>query len=276
MRFAPIQTACGFALLFAAAACAQPAAPGVLDKVGIDEKLNSQIPLDLHFRDETGRDVQLREFFGKRPVILTLVYFKCPMLCTLELNDLVRAMNVMKASAGEQFDIVTVSFDPRETPDLAAAKKREYCHTYRRAGGEKGWHFLTGEQSQIEQLAAAAGFRYTYDAKFDQYAHSSGILVLTPAGKISRYLFGIEYSAKDLGNAIVDAGSGTISTTPALRVVLYCFHYDPSTGKYSLIVTRVMRVLAVMLMVVLFGFIFVMVRRDLRPEAGPAKRVHAT
>jgi protein SCO1 len=248
-------------LILATTATAQTS-PNVLDKVGIDEKLNTQLPLDLHFRDETGRDVMLNEYFGKRPVILTLVYYKCPMLCTLVLNDLLRAMNVMKASAGENFDVVTVSFDPRETPDLAAAKKREYSRNYRRGTAEKGWHFLTGDEFAIKELTSAVGFRYAYDPKFQQYAHASGIIILTPTGKTSRYFFGLDYSAKDLGNAIADASSGAISTTPAPRVLLYCFHYDPTTGKYSLIVTRAMRVLAVMVLIAIAAFILVMIRRD--------------
>lgn len=236
--------------------------PGVLKDVGIDQKLNAQLPLDLHFRDEAGGDVQLRGFFGKRPVILTLVYYKCPGLCTLVLNDLTRAMKVMKQSAGENFDVVTVSFDARETPDLAAEKKHHYLQDYHRPNAAAGWHFLTGDEASIKQLTSTVGFRYAFDPKSDQYAHAGGIVVLTPTGKISRYFFGIDYSAKDLGNALVDASAETIGASAPAKTILYCFQYDPTTGKYSLIVTRALRVGAVATMLALFGFVFIMLRRD--------------
>lgn len=267
-----ITIAIAILLLLAPSVRAQTNMPGILRDIGIDQKLDAQIPLDLHFRDEAGRDVQLRQLFNKRPVILTLVYYKCPGLCTLVLNDLTRALKVMKQSAGENFDIVTVSFDPREKSDLAADKKHQYLQDYHRPNAQMGWHFLTGDETSIKKLTETVGFRYTFDPKSDQYAHAGGIMVLTPSGKISRYFFGIDYSAKDLGKALVDASTETIAAPAPAKTMLYCFQYDATTGKYSLIVTRALRVAAVATMLALGSFIFIMIRRDrskahaLRPQ----------
>jgi|GEM_PF-6389175 len=195
--------------------------PELLTEIGLDQKLDTQLPLDLGFKDETGRDVRLGDFFGKRPVILTLVYYECPMLCTQVLNGLTSALGVLKFSVGEEFDIVTVSFDPKETPELAAGKKAAYLQRYNRPGAGKGWHFLTGDERSIAALTKAVGFRYAYNASIDQYAHVSGFMVLTPGGKLSRYFYGIEYGPRDVRLALIDtdcALNNNSETAVAYRV----------------------------------------------------------
>jgi protein SCO1/2 len=247
----------------AGAQTGQPRLP-ILRDVGIDQLLNAQVPADLPFRDETGRDVRLGDYFGKRPMILALVYYKCPGLCTMVLNDITRAMNSMRATCGEQFDIVTVSFDPHETPDLAFEKKQQYLRAYQRASAKTGWHFLTGDAPAIAALTGAVGFRYAWDEKYKQYAHASGIIVLTPQGKTSRYLYGIDYAPTDLELAIAEAGQGkSVSITD--KVLLYCFHYDPATGKYSLMITRVVQAGGVITVLVVVGMVLLLSR------AGPKK-----
>jgi len=193
---------------------AQPGLPPALRNVGIDQRLNQQIPLDLAFRDESGRSVPLREYFGKKPVILTLVYYQCPMLCTLVLNDLLRNLKEITLNVGEDFDVLTVSFDPREKPALAAAKKQSYIGRYRRAGAAGGWHFLTGDQPSIEALTKAVGFRYAFDPQTGQFAHASAIMVLTPQGRLARYFYGVEYSPRDLRLSLVEASANRIGTRP--------------------------------------------------------------
>jgi protein SCO1/2 len=224
-------------LFLASVAFAQETRPAILHDVGIDQKLDAQVPLDLAFRDEQGRDVRLGDYFGKRPVILALVYFKCPMLCTMVLNDLTRDLNSITLTAGQQFDVVAVSFDPSETPDLAAAKKATYLQRYRQSNASNGWHFLTGPQESITRLTKAVGFRYVWDPANQAFAHASGIIVLTPAGKTSRYFFGIDYEPVDLRLSLVEA-SGEKIAAPTDQVLLYCFHYDPRTGKYGLVISR--------------------------------------
>lgn len=216
---------------------AQETRPTILHDVGIDQKLNAQIPLDLPFHDEQGRDVHFADYFGKRPVILALVYFKCPMLCTMVLNDLTRDLNSINLTAGQQFDVIAVSFDPHEGPDLAAAKKATYLQRYRQSDAVNGWHFLTGSQDSITRLTAAVGFRYVWDPNNQVFAHASGIIVLTPAGKTARYFFGIDYEPVDLRLSLIEA-SGEKIGAPTDQVLLYCFHYDPRTGKYGLVISR--------------------------------------
>jgi protein SCO1/2 len=238
---------------------AQTSQPTILNDVGIDQKLNAQVPGDLTFKDENGATVQLSQYYGKRPIILTLVYYKCPMLCTMVLNDLNRVIGAMQMNVGEQFDIVTVSFDPTETPELATKKKHQYVHSYGRPHAEEGWHFLTGDQENIAKLTQTVGFRYAWDDKWKQYAHASGIMLLTPDGKVSKYFYGVEYSARDLRLAVAEAGQGKIST-PTETILLYCFHYDPATGKYSLMVTRMVQVGAILTMGAIGAFWFAMYR----------------
>ena len=261
--------------LLAAALLVQPASnlagadskPPILRDVGIDQKLDVQVPPDLSFRDETGREVRLGEYFGKRPMILALVYYKCPMLCTMVLNDLTRAMNSMKMTCGEQFDILTVSFDPRETPELAADKKVQYMRAYRREAAERGWHFLTGPQESIDKLTKTVGFHYVWDAKFQQFAHASGIIILTPEGKTARYFFGIDYAPSDLELSLAEASQQKISTPVTDQILLFCFHYDPTTGKYSLMVTRLLQVFGALTVLVLGSYMLLMFVRDRRRGA---------
>ena len=235
-------------------------ASALLAQVGIEQKLNHQVPLDLNFRDETGKTVKLRDYFGEQPVILTLVYYQCPMLCTQVLNAVERGLTNVSLDMGKQFQVVTVSIDPRETPELARTKKNVYVGLYGRAGASEGWHFLTGEEAQIQELAKAVGFRYAYDPQSGQFAHASGIMVLTPEGKLSRYFYGIQYPSRDLRLGLVEASEKKIGT-PVDEVLLYCFHYDPATGKYGLVIQNVIRVAGVLTVMVIGMLIFVLSRR---------------
>jgi protein SCO1/2 len=238
--------------------------PAVLNDVGIDQKLGVQVPTDLVFRDETGREVKLGDYFGKshRPIILTLVYYKCPMLCTMVLNELVRTMNGMSTlSAGKDFDVLSVSFDPKDTPELAAGKRKQYLHEYGKRGEMGGWHFLTGEPDSIKKLTEAVGFRYTWDPKYRQYVHASGLMILTPDGHVARYFYGLDYAVKDVRLSLVEASDNKVGT-PVEQIMLYCFHYDPSTGKYSLAITNLLKVAATITLLALGGFIWVNVRRE--------------
>ncbi len=238
--------------------------PGDLQKVAFDQKLNAQIPLDLRFRDETGRDVTLGDYFDHgKPVVLTLVYYDCPMLCTLVLNGLAGAMKGMSLSPGTDYDLVTVSFDPREKPPLAAAKKKSYIQRYGHPEAAAAWHFLTGDEPSIARLTEAVGFHYVFDAATGQYAHATGIMIATSDGRLSKYLYGIDYSPRELRLALVDASSGHIGS-PVDRVLLYCYHYDPSTGKYGLVVLNVIRLAGAATAVLLGGFVLVMVSRERR------------
>ncbi|MBV8780995.1 MAG: SCO family protein, partial [Phycisphaerae bacterium] len=209
------------------------AKPAALENIGIDQKLNAQVPADLVFHDETGKDVKLGDYYGKRPFILVLVYFDCPQLCTVVLNDLLRSLNAMQAmSIGHQFDVLTVSFDPHETSALAAEKKKSYLRSYGRDGAAAGWHFLTGSQESITKLADTVGFRYTWDPQYKQFIHASGLMILTPNGRVSRYFYGIDYDPMDLRLALDEAAGDKIGSAVE-QVLLYCFHYDPKTGKYA-------------------------------------------
>ncbi|HZL33796.1 MAG TPA: SCO family protein [Tepidisphaeraceae bacterium] len=241
--------------------------PSILRDVGIDPHLGGAIPADLVFRDEAGRPVKLGSYFGKRPIILTLVYYQCPMLCTMVLNDLTRTMTSLPQNCGEQFEVLTISFDPRETPELAAKKKEQYLRAYRRPGAEQGWHFLTGSQDSITRLTQAAGFRYVWDGPHNVWAHASGIVILTPEGKIARYFFGIDYAPTDLRLALLEAGEKKISPSTGDRILSYCFHYDPTTGKYGLMVMRLIQTGGVITLVLLGGSIWLTVLRDRRKAA---------
>jgi protein SCO1/2 len=252
-----------------------PATPGVLQEIGFDQRLGEQIPLDLHFRDETGKDVRLGDYFGKRPVVLNLVYYKCPMLCTLSLNGLAGALKVLSFVPGQEFEVVTVSFDPREGPTLAAAKKKAYMSRYERPGAAVGWHFLTGQQGAIDRLTHAVGFRYVWDEQTKQFAHPTGILVATPEGRISRYLFGVEYSPKDLRFALIESSQGKVGSVVD-EVLLYCYQYDPMTGRYSARILNVVRLGGIATMLALGGFILssTLWRRGRAsgPPAGPTSK----
>jgi protein SCO1 len=234
--------------------------PELLKDVGIDQKLNDEIPLNLVFHDEHGSAVTLSEFFGKKPVVLALVYYNCPMLCTQVLNGLDRSLRDVPMDIGKDFNVVTVSIDPSETPKLAAAKHDLYAGIYGRPGAEQGWHFLTGEEAQIRQLANAVGFRYAYDADSKQFAHASAVLVLTPEGKVSRYFYGITYPARDMRLGLVEASEGEIGSAVD-QVLLFCYHYDPVTGKYGVLISRVIKV-GGLLTVVAIGILVLLLSRS--------------
>jgi protein SCO1/2 len=235
--------------------------PKLLNDVGIDQRLDEQVPLDLSFHDEAGRTVPLREYFRDKPVILALVYYECPMLCTQVLNGLLRSLQNVPLDVGKQFNVVTVSFNPREKPGLAANKKRVYVGLYGRPGASEGWHFLTGDESAIQGLSRAVGFRYAYDSESDQFAHASGIMVLTPQGKISRYFYGIDYPSRDLRLSLVEASANKIGS-PVDQVLLYCYRYDPTTGKYGLVIANVLRLGALATTLAVGTFLLVMFRRE--------------
>jgi protein SCO1 len=215
--------------------------PEVLKTVRIDQKLGAQVPLDLRFRDEAGREVRLADYFAKgRPVVLSLVYYECPMLCNQILNGLVGTLEAVSFTPGQEFEVVTVSFDPRETPELAAAKKETYIRRYRRMGAEGGWHFLTGDKESIDRLAEAVGFNYVWDERSEQFAHASAIMVATPDGVLSHYFYGIEYPPKELRLALVEASGGKVGS-PVDQLILYCYHYDPTAGRYGPAIMNIMR-----------------------------------
>jgi protein SCO1 len=247
--------------------------PVKFSDVRFDQRLNQQVPLDLNFRDESGQSVRLADYFGKKPVILSLVYYECPMLCTQVLNGQVTSLKNISFKVGEQFNVVTVSFNPRETPALAAAKKEMYLAKYGRPGAEQGWHFLTGDPKAIAALADSVGFHYVYDALLNQYAHASGVIVLTPEGRIARYFYGIDYSPRDLRLGLVEASAGKIGS-PVDQIILLCYHYDPTTGKYGVMVTNSLRiggVIIVVLLVTLFLFLQRRVRQRKAEETQPAR-----
>jgi len=242
--------------------------PGLKD-VGIEQHLDEQIPPDLVFRDETGKSVRLGDYFGKKPAILNLVYYQCPMLCGEVLSGLESALRVLKFDVGKEFNVVTVSFDPRETPDMATKKKAEFLKRYGRPGAADGWHFLTGPQPSIDALTKAAGFQYQYDPKTGQFAHSTAIIVLTPEGKIAQYYFGVEYAPKDLRLGLIQASDNKIGTL-ADQVLLYCYHYDPTTGKYGAIIARVLQLSGVATVLLLGVLMTVLIRYGRGPDGHTA------
>jgi len=237
------------------------AAARAFTEVGIDQKLNEQVPLDLQFKDEQGRTVTLNQYFHSRPVIISLVYYKCPMLCTQVLNGMVQTFKTLTFTAGKEFDVITVSIDPTETSEMAADKKETYVTEYARTGVENGWHFLVGDSTNIKKLADAVGFRYVYDGLTKQFAHASGIMVATPQGKLARYLYGIEYGAKDLTFSLMEASHERIGS-PVDKLLLLCYHYDPRTGKYGMMVTTMLRIGGGLTMLAVGAFLFVNFRRD--------------
>jgi protein SCO1/2 len=256
----------------------QPAmAPlAALKDVRIDQKMDSPVPLDLPFVDEYGKDVTLAQYFtGSRPAVLALVYYECPMLCTQVLNGLFSSLEPLKLDAGRDFDIVVVSFDPGETPAMAMAKKTTYLKHYHRPTAEAGVHFLTGRQPAIDKLADAVGFRYAYDEKIDQYAHPAAVTVLTPKGHVSKYLYGVEFAPMDFRFAMVSAGEGTIGTAID-QALLYCFHYDPATGKYSVAIMSFVRLAGALTLLGIIGFILVHLRRERRQNGAVASTATGT
>ena len=230
-----------------------------LQNVGVEQHLNEQIPLNLTFRDETGKTVRLGDYFGKRPVILNLAYYTCPMLCSEVMSGMTSALRVLKFDIGKEFDVLTVSFDPHDTPATAAQKKAEYLNRYKRPGAEQGWHFLTGSEASIAALTKTAGFSYQYDPKTGQYAHGTAIILLTPEGKISQYYYGVEFAPKDLRLGLIQASNNKIGNL-ADQVLLYCFHYNPDTGKYGAVIMRVLRLAGVATIVLIGGLVLVLGR----------------
>ena len=233
-----------------------------LKDIGIDQHLDTQIPLNIEFKDENGNTVKLGDYFKKgRPVILTFVYYQCPMLCSEVLNGLNSAMGIMKFSAGQEYEVVTVSIDPRDTPAMAKEKKASYLKEYNRPGAEDGWHFLTGNPDGVAQLAKVSGWKYRWDPKLQQFVHAAGIMIVTPQGKLAQYYYGIEYSPKDLRLGLIEASQDKIGTLVD-QVVLYCYHYDPHTGKYGAVIANVLRLAGAATVLLLGGFIVLMFRRD--------------
>jgi protein SCO1/2 len=243
------------------------AVPAPLREIGFDQNLNQPVPLDTPLVDETGRPVRLGYYFGSRPVVLVFAYYDCPMLCTQVINGLASALGVLSLQPGKDFEIVTVSFDPRDTPATATAKKAVYLERYKRPGAEAAWHFLTGSPASIQKLTRAAGFRYVWDEQTKQFAHPTGVIVLTPDGRLARYLFGIEYGPRDLRLGLVEASAGKVGTAVD-TLLLYCYHYDPMTGRYGLAIMRAMRLGGAATVLALAAFILTMLRREKHPAPG--------
>jgi len=239
--------------------------PPGLTHVGIAQHLNEQIPPNLIFRDETGKSVRIGDYFGRKPMILNLVYYRCPMLCSEVLAGLQGTLRTLKFDVGKEFDVLTVSFDPKDTPEIATAKKADTMKRYRRAGAAEGWHFLTGPQESIDALTKAAGFEYEYDPKTGQFAHSTAIMVLTPEGKIAQYYYGVEFPPGDLRLGLIQASKNKIGTL-ADAVILYCYHYDPAAGKYSAIVNRFVQLGGGLTILSIGILLIVLIRRG--PQGG--------
>jgi protein SCO1 len=243
------------------------ARPGLLSKIAIDQRIGYQVPLDLPFVDDSGKQAKLGDYFGKRPVVLALVYYECPMLCTQVLNGLVSALGTMNLQAGRDFDVVAVSFNPKEGPGLASQKKANYVQRYGRPDTANGWHFLTGTQESITRLTEAVGFKYAFDENIQQFAHGAAIEVLTPTGLIARYFYGIDFSPRDLRLGLVEASNGHIGTVVD-DVLLFCYHYDPATGKYGASVLTLVRIAGVVFILAFAIFLTVNLRRDQALTAG--------
>ncbi len=247
---------------------AQYPRPSITKGVDIEQKLNSPVPLDLVFQDESGRPTPLRAYFGEKPVVIQFVYFKCPSLCPLSLHEAVTSLRRVPLEPGRDYNVIVVSFDPSETPALAAERKADYAKEFRRAGFDSGWHFLTGSQESIAQLASAIGFRYRWDEKTRQFIHAGGIMVATPEGKLSRYFYGIQYSPADLRMALVDASQHKIGS-PVDFILLFCFHYDVTQGKYTLAIVNLLKVAGGLTVLMLAGLVFMLTRSDRKRHVPP-------
>jgi protein SCO1/2 len=237
--------------------------PGVLADVRFDQRLSEQLPLDTPFKDEDGRPVRLGDYFGRRPVVMAFVYYECPMLCTQVLNGLTTSLTMLHETVGREFDVVAISFDRRETPALASGKKKSNLDRYNRPESAGGWHFLTGDESSIRTVTAAAGFRYVWDDKTQQFAHPSGIVIATPAGRIARYFFGIDFAPRDVRFALIESSAGRIGNAID-QLLLYCYHYDPATGSYGFVAMGAVRVGGALTVLALVGFVIVSIRREQR------------
>jgi protein SCO1/2 len=248
------------------------AIPPALQGVGIDQKLDQQVPLNIVFRDEAGRSLPLSTYFHGKPVLLAPVYYRCPMLCTQILNGVAGSLKAVSFNPGEDFEVVAFSFDPKDSPETAAGKKQSYLKRYGRPGTANGWHFLTGDPASIKQLTEAIGFHYKYDAGTDQFAHASGVMLLTPEGRISRYFYGIDYSPRDIRLGLVEASSNKIGT-PVDAAMLFCFHYDPATGKYGAVAIDVLRAAGAGFALIGGAFLLIAWRRDWRAGRQILRRV---
>jgi protein SCO1/2 len=270
-----VRSIIGIFALLAAAGCLQaqtipgnvgPSAatmPPALQNVGFEPPLDGQMPLDLPFRDETGRDVRLRDYFGRKPVVLAFVYYGCPMLCDQVQMGVVGTLRMLSFNPGSDYQVVFISFDARETPEMGAAKKQAALKRFRRPETAAGWHFLTGSQESIEVATRAANFRFRFDAKSNLFAHASGVLVLTPDGRISRYFYGVEYPGRDMRLGLVDASAGKIGS-PIDHVLLFCYHYDPSSATYSASILRIIRFGGILTVLAIVGGILISWRREVR------------
>lgn len=247
--------------------------PAGLNDVDITQRLDQQIPTDLTFRDETGKQVQLGDYFGKKPMILNLVYYRCPMLCSEVMAGLSGSLKALKFDVGKEFDVITVSFDPRDTPEAATKKKTDYIKHYGRPGAADGWHFLTGSQESIAALTKAVGFGYQYDAKSGQFSHATAIMILTPQGKLAQYYYGVEYPPKDLRLGLIQASQNKIGTL-ADQVLLYCYHYDPTTGKYGAIISRIIQLSGGATVLSLGLFLIILFRRGSNSDLKELNRSH--
>jgi len=255
---------CCCVLMLSLAVWSQPLSDGDMARISFEQRLGAQLPLELRFVDETGRAVSLSDYFGKKPIILVLGYYGCPMLCTLVLNGLVESMQDMKWRVGNEFEVVNVSICPEESPALAAAKKQTYLKRYGRAGADQGWHFLTGTEPAIRSLADTVGFTYRYDPGTRQYAHPSGLVILTPHGKVAHYLFGVSFPSRNLFEDLKEASSGQVGS-PIQKLILLCFHYNPLTGKYSPTILGILRLLIAATVLGLVGLLSVSLRRPRAP-----------
>lgn len=238
--------------------------PPALRAAKIEQRLGEQLPLDLTFRDEAGRSVKLGQYFGAKPILIALVYYDCPMLCNQVLNGLSGALRALAFDVGKEFDIVTVSFDPREGPEAASRKKQTYMLEYKRPGAEAGWHFLTGDEASIRKLTDAIGFYFTYDEQTNQFAHASGVMLATPEGKLSHYFYGIEYAPKELRLGLVQASQNKIGN-PVDQLLLFCYHYDPATGKYGPVIMNIVRLAGIITMIAIASLLWLMRKRLINP-----------
>lgn len=243
----------------------RPPLPKGLEGIGIDQRLNAQVPLDARFRDEDGRSIRLGDLLGRRPAILALVYYRCTMLCTYILNGVVSGLRPLSLRPGRDFDVIAISIDPSEDPPLAAAKRVQYAKSYSSRGGVDGWHFLTGDEHNIRAVADAAGFHYRYDPQTRMFLHLSGVMILTPQGRLARYFYGVEYTPKDLELGLVEASANRIGTAVD-QILLFCYHYDPATGKYGAAVLNLLRAAAAAVLMALAGTLVVFWRRDVHRD----------
>jgi len=261
------------AMLALSASClsAQYARPAITKGVNLQQKLNAPVPLDLVFHDEAGQSVPLRSYFGEKPVVLSLVYFKCPSLCPMSLHETVGSLRRVALEPGRDYNVLVVSFDPADTPAEATEKKAFYAKQYSKPGFESGWHFLTGTPDSISRLASAVGFGYRWDPATRQFIHAGGIMVATPEGKMSRYFYGIDYAPADLRMALVEASQHKIGS-PVDYVLLFCFHYDALQGKYTLVIVNVLKIAAGLTVFLLAGLIYLLMRNDTKQKKQMAWR----